>query len=435
MHLPRKALIVAATEASMTIRSKAFIIGMAMMPVFVGLGTGFQKMTINQADREERRFAVVDEAGALYDRLARRAEEWNRSIVAASGGPATGPRVVPERVNVDGRTPDEIRRQLVARIRRKELKAFVEIPADVTQNPVARIRYYSDSTTDPTLPRWVDTTLNRAILDERFESTAIDRATVGRLTRQVPVTRLGLPSWDERGVAKEASAADPIRAVAVPMVAMLLVLFVVMTSAPPLLNSVLEEKLSRTNEVMLGSVSPFEFMAGKLLGSASVSLLVAAIYLTGIFAVARSWGYADMISGPILGAFVVSSLLAVFLFGSLFIAIGSACSELKDAQSMMAPAMMLVMLPMMVWPVVLRAPTGTMATVLSLVPTASPFLMLPLMTIPPGPPVWQPLLAVVLTTSTTVLFVWAAGRIFRVGLLMQGKSATIGEMMRWVRTG
>ncbi len=70
---------------------------------------------------------------------------------------------------------------------------------------------------------------------------------------------------------------------------------------------------------------------------------------------------------------------------------------------------------------------------LSLVPTATPFLMLLRLAIPPGPPMWQVVLGVVLTALTAVAFVYAAGKIFRTGLLMQGKAATFGEMWKWVR--
>jgi ABC-2 type transport system permease protein len=81
---------------------------------------------------------------------------------------------------------------------------------------------------------------------------------------------------------------------------------------------------------------------------------------------------------------------------------------------------------------VLRAPDGTMATVLSLVPTAAPFLMLLRISLQPGPPMWQIGLSVGLMAATAVTVVWAAGKIFRTGLLMQGKSATFAEMLKWV---
>jgi len=34
--------------------------------------------------------------------------------------------------------------------------------------------------------------------------------------------------------------------------------------------------------------------------------------------------------------------------------------------------------------------------------------------------------------GTVLMVVWGAGKIFRTGLLMQGKSATIAEVLRWV---
>ena len=102
---------------------------------------------------------------------------------------------------------------------------------------------------------------------------------------------------------------------------------------------------------------------------------------------------------------------------------------------MMTPVMVFVMVPVFTWGAVLKAPDSTLSLALSLMPTATPFLMLLRIALQPGPPLWQILLSVVLTTATTVLAVWSAGRIFRTGILMQGKSATVGEMIRWVKAG
>jgi ABC-2 type transport system permease protein len=71
----------------------------------------------------------------------------------------------------------------------------------------------------------------------------------------------------------------------------------------------------------------------------------------------------------------------------------------------------------------------------SFFPFATPTLMVARMATPPGIPAWQPLVGVLGVLATTVVCVYVAGRIFRVGLLMQGKGARLGEMIKWVFRG
>jgi ABC-2 type transport system permease protein len=70
---------------------------------------------------------------------------------------------------------------------------------------------------------------------------------------------------------------------------------------------------------------------------------------------------------------------------------------------------------------------------LSFFPTVTPFAMMLRLAMPPGPPMWQVVASVILLLVSTAGVVWAAGRIFRVGLLMQGKPPTIPELLKWVR--
>jgi len=210
---------------------------------------------------------------------------------------------------------------------------------------------------------------------------------------------------------------------------------IVISTASPLLNSVMEEKMTRISEVLLGSLSPFELMAGKLLGVVGVSMVLSAIYLSGAYGFALYHGYGDAVSAMQILWFVVYLVLAMLIYGSLFIAIGAAATDLKDAQALMTPGMLVFMSPMFIWMPIMRAPGSTLAVTASLIPFATPVLMTLRMALTPAPAAWQIALGFALTLAATAFFVWAGGRIFRVGILMQGKSATFAEMWRWVRAG
>src|SRR5262249_3288115 len=186
---------------------------------------------------------------------------------------------------------------------------------------------------------------------------------------------------------------------------------------------------------LLGSVRPFELMFGKLVGMVGVSLTLAAIYLGAVFAAAYYVGYTDFLSGTLLSWFVVYQALAVLMYGSLFIAIGAACTDMKETQNLLWPVMLLASMPLWVWLTVVREPDSTFSQGMSLLPLARRMLMTARLAVSPPPPLWQPLLGAVLVLATTLLCVWAAGRIFRIGILMQGKGAKVGEILKWVFRG
>ncbi len=430
--MKNKTLIIAISELTTQVQSKAFLIGLLMMPVFMGIAVGVQKFTRDSTDIKDRSFVVVDRSGVLFGPLKAAAEEWNREAGGPDGA-QTQPRFLPS----DATFPSEdgaARAALSDRVKRDEIFAFVEIPADAL-DPDAKspISYYSNHPGYRPLPSWLGGAINREILNQRFRGASIDRTVVSRLTRRVDLSELGLIERGAGGAIKAASRVDKVRTTAIPVAMMMIILFSVMSSAPQLLNSVIEEKMSRISEVLIGSVTPYELMMGKLLGSAAVSVLLAAIYMTGGVVMARNYGYGDAIRTADLLWMGVFLPLAVVIFGSIFITIGAACSDLKDAQGMMTPAMLIMMLPWMTWFAVLNAPDSPVSMALSLFPTATPFLMLLRIAIAPGPPMWQILLSVVVTGATAVALVHAAGKIFRTGLLMQGKAPTLGEMWKWVR--
>ena len=427
----KKILIVAGSEFATLVRTKAFIIGIILLPVVMGGSILLARATRNATDDTERTFAIVDHTGKLGDALAAAAQATGGST---NGTP--GPKFVPVQVAVDGRNIDDVRLELSDKVRRRELFAFVEIPAEVLQpESQSQILYYSDHPSYLMLPQWLRSTTGLLVQQLRFQRAGVDPRLVARLTAPVRVDQLGLVARDASGRTAAAKQVDRARAQGVPMVFLILMFLTIMSSAPQLLNSVIEEKMSRVSEVLIGSVTPFELMMGKLVGGAAVCVLLATIYVVGALGVANYWGYGDAVSPSQLAWFAFFLVMAVLLFGSIFVAVGAACTDLKDSQNLMTPVMLIMMLPMITAGSILRAPDGMVATVLSLIPTATPFLMMLRISMHPGPPAWQVALSAVFVLATVLFCVWAAGRIFRTGLLMQGKSASLSEMIRWVRQG
>jgi ABC-2 type transport system permease protein len=426
-----KILIVAQSEFATLVRSKAFVVGIILLPVVMGGSILLARMTRTASDLTERKFAIFDHTGVIAPVLAEAARVFNAHLDGESG-----PTFTPVEVDARGRNSDEMRLELSDRVRRKEIFAFVEVPADILDpGSLSEVRYYSDTPSHTALPQWLRTSAGRVVEAVRFQRAGVDRALVARLTSPVRVDQLGLVVRDAGGRATVAPQVDRVRAQAVPFVFLILMFITIMSSAPQLLNSVIEEKMSRISEVLIGSVTPSQLMMGKLAGCAAVCALLAVIYVFGALGVAKYWGYADAVAPWQLAWFGVFLLMAIVLFGSIFVAVGAACNDLKDSQNLMTPVMLLLMLPMITAGSIIRAPDGTVATVLSLIPTATPFLMMLRISMQPGPPLWQVALSAVFVAATVLLFVWAAGRIFRTGLLMQGKSASLSEMIRWVRAG
>jgi ABC-2 type transport system permease protein len=239
----------------------------------------------------------------------------------------------------------------------------------------------------------------------------------------------------ETGEINPAEESNRAANVLMPLGVMMLMFMIIMVGATPLMQTVLEEKTNRIAEVLIGSVSPFHLMLGKLLGMVGVTLTIVTIYLLGALWAMNQSGYGKYFPGHLVWWFAAYQVLAILMFGSVFAAIGAAVSDAREAQSMMTPVMLVVVSPMFVWLNVVKEPMSSFATIASLFPPATPMLMIMRQAVPPGVPAWQPALGIVLVLLTTILCIFAAGRIFRVGILMQGQGAKFGEMIRWVLRG
>ena len=132
--------------------------------------------------------------------------------------------------------------------------------------------------------------------------------------------------------------------------------------------------------------------------------------------------------------FILFQLLALFIYGSIFSAVGAACTEIRDAQSMMFPAMLGMLVPMWVFLPIIQSPSSAFARVMSLIPPFTPMLMMLRISVPPGPPWWEIALSVVLTVLFMLGCVWASAKIFRIGILSQGQTPSFARLTSGRRT-
>ena len=102
---------------------------------------------------------------------------------------------------------------------------------------------------------------------------------------------------------------------------------------------------------------------------------------------------------------------------------------------MLMPVMIIICIPLFVLRNVIQEPQSDFAMMMSLIPPATPMLMTSRMAVYQGIPFWQPMVGVLLVLVTTIVFVYVASRIFRVGLLAQGKGASFAQIIRWIIRG
>ena len=443
----RKTLVIAVREYFAAVRTKAFIIGLLVMPLMMGGSILVQYLLQNVRDTRDKHFAVIDRTGSnLYRDIEQAVHLYNENTIY-EGGRQVKPRFVVRRVTPRGDTPETIEEQrleLSEQVRKGELFGFLDIgPRVVAAKPgdrseAASIRYQSNRPTFMDFSNLVGQAITEAVRRQRLKDAGIKEplAAVERLLTPVALDSRGLTTRDPAtGKIKEASEQSRVAPVLVPIVMLMLMFMVVMMGATPLMQGVVEEKMQRIAEVLLGSVGPFQLMMGKLLGGVGVSLTIVAVYLGGGVWAAQHYGFAEYVPATLVLWFLLFQFLSSLMYGSLFIAIGAACSDMRETQNLLWPVMMLTCLPLFMIGSVLQEPNGPAVVGLSFFPFATPMLMVARLAVPPGIPLWQPAAGMLVVLATTMLCVYAAGRIFRVGILMQGKGARLADLVRWVIRG
>lgn len=212
-----------------------------------------------------------------------------------------------------------------------------------------------------------------------------------------------------------------------------LLLFAILIGGQTLLTQTVEEKSSRVIEVLLSAVSPLELMAGKILGQMAVSFLVLALYVGMGLMVLTSFALFGLIDLSLLAYLVLFFLIAYLVYAAIFGAIGAAVNEMREAQALMTPVMLVLMVPWLFASAIVADPNGTFATALSLIPPVNTFAMMVRLSTTTPPPFWQVGLSVAIGIASVYATIWFAAKIFKVGLLMHGKAPNFSTLIRWAK--
>lgn len=489
----RKTLVVALRDYLAAVKTKSFLISLSLMPVLVIGGMFLGRWSRNVVDTTPKRVAVIDHSAEvgnsigppLFEVIQQASQERNEEIRKPNGEYKDAPyrfeRVVPEDDSPEAL--DRLRLELSDRVRNDDLFGFVEIGPRVVEKPSREmqsafglfsdtgapgnlkgetdeeaadsaspfgggltqeqaalldqfgIRFSSKNEANQDVQNWLTKTLTPIIYQRRFLASGIPPESALQLIvpPQVAQRPLAVRTGDgEVGYERPSNVAVSLM---IPFFSVFLLFSLVAMAAFPLTTNIIEEKQLRIAEVLLGSVRPFELMLGKLLGGVAISLTLAVIYGAGLFYIATQYDLLDYVGLDVLVWFVIFATLATLMVGAMSVAAGAAVTNLKEAQNIQTPIVLLPMLPALVALNVARDPQGPLAHAFTWFPLTTPITSVMRITIRDGMPFNERLLAALLSVVTTLVLVWLAGRIFRHGMLRSEKAAAFGDMVRWITRG
>jgi ABC-2 type transport system permease protein len=205
-------------------------------------------------------------------------------------------------------------------------------------------------------------------------------------------------------------------------------------------RSVIQEKTSRIFEVMLATVTPGDMLAGKLIGIGAVGLTQIGIWVTAAALFAGSAMGMRLMSGdmkihvsvPEVVLFILYFVLGYALYSTLFAGLAATCDTEQELQQYSPLAAVPIWLSFGMIAFIVSNPNSVWSVAISMFPPCAPITMF-LRLASQFPPYWQIALSLGLMVLSVYIVLWLSSRIYRVGILMYGKRATLPEMLRWLR--
>ncbi len=428
-------------EYRAAVRTKSFIISLILVPIMMGGGFAAMIIMEKNKDTDDKHFVVIDHSGMMLDPLNKALEARNSTeIFHSNTGDKIDAAYIVEFLDPDLQDPEAQQLALSARVESQELHAFIEIGPDILhpagEGKEAYLKYYSQHSFNDQIRYWFQNVVNNNLRELRAAELNLEEAQAQELLWWINVEGMGLVTVDKKtGEQQEAEKTNELQSFLVPYVLLLLMFMLVMMSAIPQLSSVMEEKNEKIAEVLLGTITPFQFMMGKVLGGIGVSLTTAAIYVgAGVFTL-KYMGMESLIPLDVLPWFFIFTVLFILMVGSGMAALGATCNDNKDAQSLTFPGILPAIIPLFLIAPVIADPTGPLATTMALIPPFTPTVMVMRMASSVTIPMWQPVVGLLGVILFTIFTVWIGARIFRTAILIQGQKPTLSNLFKYAFKG
>jgi ABC-2 type transport system permease protein len=419
----QKILKVARRDYIETVKTKTFIIGILMTPLIIGGIIFFTRLISGGkgGPRPPMKVAVTDLSEELSAEIKTSFDKHNDSN--------PGRQILLEELQPQG-SLDAVDTEGKSQLRKAKIDAYVVVDKDILAG-AGKIHIYTYKPKAANLDAlWtIENFFNRAVVDQRCKMRNLSPELLAEL-RNVPIERVEVGATDD--AQRIESESQRVTKMMVPFFFMFLIYMGIVGMGQHMLSSIIEEKNSRVIEVLLSALSPFQLMAGKILGLGGIGLTVMSLWTVAAYIAARWQGLNIDVTAELALYFVIYYVLGFLLFNSMMVGIGSICNTIKETQSLMTPIMMVFILPLMGWFKLVQDPGGTLARVLSFVPPVTPMVMI--LRLSAGFDIWvgEILFSIVLLAATVLATIWAAAKVFRTGILMYGKRPGLREVIKWL---
>jgi len=412
----RNILLVAKREYLEQIRGRAFRMSTILVPVifaviigisiFAGKNSGIGKHVL---------LATMD---------AKLATDIQSQLTEDKDAKTTVDVVVPKSLSE--------RDSLVDRVRNKEVDGLFWVDTDSSGKVTAT--YTSQSSGDIVIASRLESALNHALSSERLNARGMSKADVDAIMKAVSV--------DTRQVDKSGKEVKS-SGVGSYLKGYIMALMLSMTTMIYGINvgrSIIQEKTSRIFEVMLASVKASDLLAGKLIGVGAVGLTQLAIWCVLGAAAATYPAVVAVLNGQLsihitaveAILFAVYFLLGYLLYSSLFAGLASSCETEQELQMYTPLAAVPIWISFSLIFLIINNPNSIWSIAASLFPATAPIVMMLRMGAQ-TPPIWQFAASIALLVVSVWGVLWLSARLYRVGILMYGKRATLPELLRWLR--
>jgi len=433
----KKMFAVFKREYFQAVRKKMFIIMTFLMPLLMA-GLFVIPSIMMERGMGVKKVAVLDGTGQLRDAFAGPEQREEGDAELGKSRRDLPGQISPDYIDVHGSDVDEAAKPYFARMttgkKNERIDGVFLIPADALTSPKATLKYYSRSATDFVTQARLSSRVNRSVQHHRLAQRGIAPNDLDALLKDLDVESVQLSKSGEQ---KKGGVANFF--IGFALTGLLLVPSFVYGLET--MRGIIQEKTDRVVEVLVSSMTPWQLLVGKILGIAAVGFTQISVWfaMAGVaagigaatFAMAGE-DFLQLVRPSTFIYFAIFFLLAYLTYVCIYAIGGAVCNSEKEAQQLIMPATMIMMLPWFLMAGIITNPDSTLSVAFSLAPVFGPLTMY-VRTLVAEPPLWHILVSIAVSIATIAAFFWVTAKIFRVGILSYGKRPTLPELWRWIK--